>query len=66
MSGPCYGSFHQSSPLRLRQVINQLQLLGYLAVTTDDYAIVRLTKDSAKVLTEGQRVVMKLAKEGPA
>ena len=60
---PCYGKLAKVPLYRLRQVMNQLQLLGYLAVTTDDYAIVRLTKDSAKVLTEGQRVVMKLAKE---
>ena len=60
---PCYGKLAKVPIYRLRQVMNQLQLLGYLAVTTDDYAIVRLTKDSAKVLTEGQRVVMKLAKE---
>ena len=60
---PCYGKLAKVPLYRLRQVMNQLQLLGYMAVTTDDYAIVRLTKDSAKVLTEGQRVVMKLAKE---
>ena len=46
---PCYGKAGPKFPLyRLRQVMNQLQLLGYLAVTTDDYAIVRLTKDSAR------------------
>ena len=48
---------------RLRQVMNHLMLNEYLAVTPDDYAIVKLTEKSARILEEGERVVMKMAKE---
>ena len=48
---------------RLRQVMNDLMLNEYLAVTQDEYAVVKLTEKSARILEEGERVVMKMAKE---
>ena len=48
---------------KLRQVINYLQLNEYLAVTNDEYAVVKLTEKSRAVLEEGEPVVMKMAKE---
>ena len=58
-----YGKLAKVPVYRLRQVMNHLQFAGYLAVTADEYAIVKLTPDSAKVLRDGQTVRMKLAKE---
>lgn len=48
---------------RLRQVLNQLQLEGYLTATNDEYAILRLTPKAASVLNNEETVWMKLAKE---
>ncbi len=60
---PQYGTMAKVSVHRLRQVMNHLMLQSYLTVTTDEYAIVRLTGESAKVLDEGVQVIMKMAKE---
>ena len=58
-----YSSLARVPVHRLRQVMNHLMLNEYLAVTPDDYAIVKLTEKSARILEEGERVVMKMAKE---
>ena len=58
-----YASLAKVPTYRLRQVMNHLMLQEYLAVTPDDYAIVKLTDKSARILEEGERVVMKMAKE---
>ena len=58
-----YASLARVPVHRLRQVMNHLMLNEYLAVTPDDYAIVKLTEKSARILEEGERVVMKMAKE---
>ena len=58
-----YASLAKVPTHRLRQVMNHLMLQEYLAVTPDDYAIVKLTDKSARILEEGERVVMKMAKE---
>ena len=43
--------------------MNYLMLNEYLAVTPDEYAIVKLTEKSARILEEGERAVMKMARE---
>ena len=58
-----YASLAKVPTHRLRQVMNHLMLQEYLAVTPDDYAIVKLTDKSARILEEGERVIMKMAKE---
>ncbi len=60
---PYYGSQANVPVYRLRQVLNYLQLTGYLAVTADEYAVVKLTEKSRDVLTGGARLSMKWAKE---
>ena len=60
---PEYGSLAKVPVYRLRQVLNQLQLEGYLTATNDEYAILRLTPKTASVLNNEETVWMKLAKE---
>ncbi len=60
---PYYGSLRNVPVWRLRQVLQYLQMQGYLAVTADEYAVVKLTGRSREILEEGQKVTMKWAKE---
>ena len=60
---PEYGSLAKVPVYRLHQVLNQLQLEGYLTATNDEYAILRLTPKAASVLNNEETVWMKLAKE---
>ncbi|MGL5435243.1 MAG: DNA helicase RecQ [Lachnospiraceae bacterium] len=60
---PHYGTMAKVSVHRLRQVMNYLMLKEYLAVTNDEYSIVRLTRSSSQVLDDGETVLMKMAKE---
>lgn len=60
---PHYGELSKVPTYKLRQVMNHLMLSEYLAVTGDEYAIVRLTAKSRDVLQEGETVTMKMAKE---
>lgn len=60
---PFYGALANTSVYRLRQVINHLMLTEYLTVTNDEYAIVKLTGSSVRVLDEEEKILMKMAKE---
>ena len=60
---PHYGELAKIPSYRLRQVMNHLMLNGYLAVTNDEYAIVKLTGKSKEILEEGEPVAMKMARE---
>ncbi len=62
---PFYGGCAKVSSPRLRQVLNHLLIHNYLAMTDDEYAVVKLTEKSDDILTGGDAVVMKLAKEQP-
>lgn len=62
-ANPHYGELSKVPTYKLRQVMNHLMLGEYLAVTNDEYAIVRLTAKSRNVLQEGETVTMKMAKE---
>ncbi|MDO4268483.1 MAG: DNA helicase RecQ [Eubacteriales bacterium] len=65
---PQYGVLAKTPLFRLRQIMNELMLREYLTVTSDEYAIVRLTEKTAVLLDEEQLaahgpVTMKMAKE---
>ena len=60
---PHYGELAKVPAYKLRQVMNHLMLNGYLAVTNDEYAIVKLTGKSKGILEEGEPVTMKMARE---
>lgn len=62
-SNPYYAVLAKVPTFKLRQVMNYLMLQEFLTVTNDEYAIVKLTANSEKVLDEGESVVMKMAKE---
>ncbi len=49
-ANPHYGELAKIPTHKLRKVINHLQLYGYLHVTNDEYAIVKLTEKSEAVL----------------
>lgn len=60
---PQYASLSKIPTHRLRQIINHLMLNEYLTITNDEYTIVKLTANSAKVLEENAEVMMKMSKE---
>ncbi|WP_143322453.1 DNA helicase RecQ [Clostridium sp. HBUAS56010] len=60
---PHYGALAKVPVYRLRQVMNHLFLNDYLAVTDDEYSIVKLTEKSQIVLEAEETLFMKLAKE---
>ncbi len=60
---PHYGELAKVPAHKLRQVMNHLMMEGYLRTTDDGYAVVKLTERGAKLLEEGEAVLMKMAKE---
>ena len=60
---PHYSSLAKVPSYKLRQVMNHLFLNDYLAVTNDEYAIVKLTEKSRTILEDEENIVMKMAKE---
>lgn len=60
---PYYAVCAKTPVYKLRQVMNHLMLNEYLTVTNDEYAIVKLTAESAKVMKSDQPIMMKMAKE---
>ena len=58
-----YGSLKEVPAYKLRQIMNYLQMEGYLALTNDEYAIVKLTEKSAAVRGGQETISMKMAKE---
>ncbi len=62
---PFYGSLAKVPLYRLRQVMNHLQLQGYLYVTTDSYAVVKLMELSEGLIRGETKVLMKLPREEP-
>ncbi len=61
---PWYGACAETPVYQLRQVLNHLVIHGYLEVTEDQYPVVRLTESSRRIL-DGERILMKVAKERP-
>lgn len=60
---PHYSTLSKTPTYKLRQVMNYLFLNDYLAVTNDEYSIVKLTEKSNSVLEENQMITMKMSKE---
>lgn len=60
---PYYSTLSKVPTPKLRKVFNYLMLQGILAVTNDEYAIVKLTELSEKVLNESELIIMKMAIE---
>lgn len=60
---PYYAKLAGLPVYKLRQILNHLLLKGYLQVTNDEYAIVKLTEQSESILKGEARIVMKMAKE---
>lgn len=60
---PYYGVLSKVPTHRLRLVLNYLQLQEYVFVTSDEYAIVKLTQKAGEVLEDGAQVIMKMAQE---
>ncbi|MCI8400499.1 MAG: DNA helicase RecQ [Lachnospiraceae bacterium] len=63
---PYYGKLPRIAVPRLRQILNFLVMEGYLTVTNDEYAVVKLTKESGRILHGAETVTMKMAKEQEA
>ena len=62
---PWYGSLKEMPVYRLRQVMNELQLRGFLTVTNDGYAVVKLGEQAIAFQAGEVKVEMKLAREEP-
>ena len=60
---PHYAELAKVPTYKLRQVMNYLMLNEFLAVTNDEYAVVKLTGKSKLILEEDETVTMKMAKE---
>lgn len=60
---PFYGVLAKVPAHKLRQVLQFLQMQEYLLVTSDEYAIVKLTAASREILEEEKQIIMKMAKE---
>lgn len=60
---PYYGNLAKVPVYKMRQVLNELFLKEYLAVTNDTYAIIKLTDKSDLFLDGEEMLVMKMAKE---
>ena len=60
---PHYGELAKVPTYKLRQVMNHLMLKNFLTVTNDEYAIVKLTENSGRILKEEETVLMKMSKE---
>ena len=60
---PYYGMLAKEPTYRLRQIMNELQMRNLLAVSGDEYAVVKLTAESGRILNDGETMLMKMAKE---
>lgn len=62
-TNPYYAKAADVPVYKLRKIINELLLRELLTVTNDEYAIVRLTKDSTQFLECPETLTMKMPKE---
>ncbi|HEX9060047.1 MAG TPA: RQC domain-containing protein, partial [Clostridia bacterium] len=58
-----YGIMAEVNEKRIRDIINHLVLNDYLMLTNSEFPVVRLTSKSKEVLFNGEKLVMKIAKE---
>ena len=60
---PFYGSLKNVPVYKLRQIVNELLMKEYLALTKDEYAVLKLTEKSNALLDGEVQIIMKMAKE---
>lgn len=60
---PYYAQLAKEPAYRLRQIFNYLLMNGYLSVTNDEYAIVKLAEKSREILESDVSLTMKMARE---
>jgi len=60
---PYYGELAKVPVYKLRQIINYMQLKELLTVTSDEYAVVKLTEHSKDIEETEEPLLMKMAKE---
>lgn len=63
---PYYGVLEEKAVVRIRQIVNDLLVKGYLVLTTDQYPILKAAKQGVELLQENnsqQPVILKLPKE---
>lgn len=60
---PFYGSLKNVPVHKLRQIINELLMKDDLALTKDEYAVLKLTEKSEAILSGEVQITMKMAKE---
>ncbi|MCI5648011.1 MAG: DNA helicase RecQ [Fusicatenibacter sp.] len=58
-----YGEQKKIPVYRLRQIMNELLIRGYLTVTEDIYSLLHLTEKSEEILERQEQIFMKMAKE---
>ncbi|MDR0963930.1 MAG: DNA helicase RecQ [Clostridium sp.] len=59
---PYYGKLHTLPSYLLRKILNHLVLQEYLSITSDEYAVVKLTRKSHEVLSDQTQIQMKVSK----
>lgn len=58
-----YGSLKNVPVYKLRQLVNELLMKDYLALTKDEYAVLKLKEKADDLLNGETQVIMKMAKE---
>lgn len=58
-----YGLLSKEPTYKLRQVLNYLILNEYVRITNDEYMLLKMTERSKAILTDGEEIAMKMAKE---
>lgn len=61
-----YGIMSEVKEKRIRDIINYLVLNDYLELTNTEYPVAKLTQRSREVLFDGEKLIMKIAKEQEA
>src|SRR5665648_2916 len=58
-----YGIMAEVKEKRIRDIINYLVLNDYIALTNSEFPVAKLTGKSKKVLIDGEKLIMKIAKD---
>ena len=62
---PFYGALKTTTVVRIRQIMNDLLIKGYLFLTTNEYPVLKMTEQGREFLREeaGEPIILKLPKE---
>ena len=62
---PYYGTLKKTTVVRIRQIMNDLLIKGYLFLTTNEYPVLKMTELGEEVIHEenGKTIILKLPKE---